>query len=284
MPNRTDKLADTKGGAVSTIKIKGFSLIEALVALAIMSIGIRALTQWQVTAMKANKSNSIRQDIMDIKRAISTYLSCEKTFESFGPARPISCAVPVTLKDKNGNPLTINDKIDSWTIEATCESLGSPGVNGLSIYAKKEGKMDPLRNIPLDRQHPAAMLFSPELRLCKELFKASSSEGWVKPILSSYSPQHYYTAPDGGITGFRYGITAGNNSLSPTELCKFHGYDYASGNCRGTHSSPTRNFSYEGSLLANSSLGVWAYACKYGDPACHWADDNLEILCLRIPK
>jgi hypothetical protein len=129
--------------------------------------------------MKANKSASIRQNIMDVKREISNSLSCEKTFESFGATRPIACTQKVTLKDKNGNPLTKDNKIDQWTIEASCESLS--GANGLSIYATQPDKKDPLRNIPLDRFHPIASLFSPELRLCKDHFLASPSGGGVSP-------------------------------------------------------------------------------------------------------
>lgn len=151
----------------------GFSLIEVLVTIAILSIGAVALTRWQVTGMKANKSASLRQDIMDVKRTITNSLSCGKTFESFGATRPIACNVAVTLKDKNGNSLTNDGKIGAWTIEASCENIGSPAVNGLSIYATQPGKIDPLRNITLDRNHPVAMLFSPEVRLCKDFFEVS---------------------------------------------------------------------------------------------------------------
>jgi prepilin-type N-terminal cleavage/methylation domain-containing protein len=269
----------------SVLNKKGFSLIEVMVTIAIMSIGLTAFTRWQVTTMKANKSASIRQNIIDIKRTISTSLSCEKTFQSFGPTRPISCTGPVTLKDKAGNSLTNNDKIDDWTIEASCEFLGSPSANGLSIYATKPGKSDPLRGIALDRNHPVATLFSPELRLCRELFKAASSDGWVKPIFSGYSaPISFTSAEDGSVTQVRYGMTSGINNISPNELCKLNGYDYASGICRGTHSNTIRSFSYEGSLLSNNYYGFWAYACKYGDPWCHWADGNLEILCLKVAR
>lgn len=157
----------------------GFSLIEVLVAIAILSIGLMALTQWQVTGMRANKSASIRLDVMDVKRTITNSLSCDKTFEGFGATRPIACNVAVTLKDKNGNSLTNSGKIGAWTIEASCETIGSPAVNGLSIYATMPGKTDPLRSIPLDRTHPIASLFSPEVRLCKDHFEASPSAGGV---------------------------------------------------------------------------------------------------------
>ena len=165
----------------SVLDKKGFSIIEALVAIAIMSIGLTAFTQWQGTIMKANKSASIRQDVAEVKRSISNSLSCEKTFESLGATRPIACSGAVTLKDKNGNSLTNSGKIDDWTIEASCESLGSPAANGLSIYATKHGKKDPIRNILLDRTHPIASLFTPDLRLCRDYFIATPSGGNLSP-------------------------------------------------------------------------------------------------------
>ena len=182
----------------SVLDKKGFSIIEALVAIAIMSIGLTAFTQWQGTIMKANKSASIRQDIAEVKRSISNSLSCEKTFESFGATRPIACSGAVTLKDKNGNSLTNSGKIDDWTIEASCESLGSPAANGLSIYATKPGKKDPVRNIPLDKTHPIASLFTPELRLCRDYFIATpSGQAGVSPkgkCKSFASPWHRNSA------------------------------------------------------------------------------------------
>ena len=269
----------------SVLNKRAFSLIEVMVTVAIMSIVLTAFTKWQVTAMKANKSASIRQNIMDIKRTISTSLSCEMTFQSFGPTRPISCTGPVTLKDKAGNSLTNNDKIDDWTIEASCEFLGSPSANGLSIYAAKPDKIDPLRGLALTRDHPVAMLFSPELRLCRDLFKEEpSSDGWVRVIFSSYALPFESQGGDGSYAWNRYGLTSGINNLSPNELCKRNGYDYSSGVCRGTHVTNIRHFSYEGTLLANNGGSMWGYACKYGDPNTYWADENTEILCLKMVK
>jgi len=182
----------------SVLDKRGFSIIEVLAGIAIMGIVIVYSTRWQVLNMRATKSASIRQNVIDIKRTITTSLSCEKTFESFGAARPIACSGAVTLKDKNGNPLTNNGKIDDWTVEASCESLGSPAANGLSIYATKPGKSDPLRGIALDRNHPVATLFSPELRLCRDYFIATpSGQAGVSPkgkCKSFASPWHRNSA------------------------------------------------------------------------------------------
>ncbi len=58
------------------------------------------------------------------------------TFKSFGATRPIASNVPVTLKDKDGNPLTHTlEKSGAWRIEASRETFGSPEANGFSIYA-----------------------------------------------------------------------------------------------------------------------------------------------------
>jgi hypothetical protein len=108
-------------------------------------------------------------------------LSCEKTFEGYGSTRPIPCTAgaKVTLKDNNGNSLTktssitTDEKIGVWTIESSCEILGSPGVNGLSIYATQPGKKDPLTKADLNKSHPIAALFSPELRLCQSYFDSA---------------------------------------------------------------------------------------------------------------
>ncbi|MEI8026465.1 MAG: type II secretion system protein [Pseudomonadota bacterium] len=166
--------------AVGPLKSKhGFSLIETLVTLGIMSIAGMALMSMNVTAMKSNKSSEIRSDLGDIKRTITNLISCDQTL---GTSRPTSCSGPgVVLKDKFGNPLAKDKKIGQWTIEASCESVGSPSTPGLSIYATKlkaDGKtfvIDPIRNIPLDRNHPISMLYDPAVRLCGEYFKSTTT-------------------------------------------------------------------------------------------------------------
>ena len=177
---------------------KGFTIIEMLVTIAVLGIAMVGLTRMQVLGMRANKSSAIRLNVLDVKRTITNSLSCEKTFESFGPTRPIACTGPVILKDKNGNALTNNNKIDAWTIEASCESLGSPPTNGLSIYATQPGKTDPLRGIPLDKNHPSGTLFSREVRLCRDYFIATpSGQAGVSPkgkCKSFASPWHRNSA------------------------------------------------------------------------------------------
>jgi prepilin-type N-terminal cleavage/methylation domain-containing protein len=181
---------------------KGFTIIELLVTTAVLGIAMVGLTRMQVLGMRANKSSAIRLNALDVKRTITNSLSCEKTFESFGPTRPIACTGPVTLKDKNGSALTKNDKIDEWTIEASCESLGSPPTNGLSIYAIQPGKTDPLRGIPLDKNHPSGTLFSREVRLCRDYFKPAPTNVSLVPAsglacvkINSNTAQYPSTAP-----------------------------------------------------------------------------------------
>lgn len=148
----------------------GFTLIEALVIIAIMSIAGFALLNLNVTAMKSNKSAAIRADLLDIKATITNAINCDQTL---GATRPPAISGPVTLKDKNGRPLLRSDnRIGEWTIESTVEPLGAPSVVGLSIYATKPGKIDPIRNIPLDRNHSISALYNPEARPCRENFIA----------------------------------------------------------------------------------------------------------------
>ncbi|MEI8028124.1 MAG: type II secretion system protein [Pseudomonadota bacterium] len=166
--------------------LDGFSLLEALVTISIMSIAGFALTSLNVTGMKANKSNYIRADLLDVKRTITNQLSCDQTL---GATKPTSITGAVTLKDKNGNPLIgTSGKIGEWTIDAAVETLGTPSLPGLSIYATKPGKTDPLRNIPLNRDHPLSALFNPDVRLCGDNFK-SSTGGEIMPLYGNYTGQ-----------------------------------------------------------------------------------------------
>lgn len=177
--------------------ISGFSILEVLISIGILSIVATSLLQLNVLGMRANKSNEIRSDLADVKRTIVNTLNCAKTFADFGTARPISCTGKVDLKDKNGNVFTNSGKIGAWTIEALCESKGIPAVNGLSIYAtqtRADGsyKSDPLRNIPLNKSFSNSALFNPEVRLCADYFADSSAGAELKPL---------YGARTGSIVG-----------------------------------------------------------------------------------
>lgn len=160
---------------------RGFSLIEALVMVGILAIAGTALVRTTVTGMKANKSIEYRGDLADVKRTITSLINCAETFATYGSARPIVCAsgTSITLKGNGGAALALNNKIADWTIEAKCESLGSPAKNGLSIYATMaltggSYKRDPLRNVDFDSSHPISSLFHPDVRLCGEYFVAAS--------------------------------------------------------------------------------------------------------------
>jgi len=69
-----------------------FSLIEMMVAVAIIGILAMVIASMTTSAFKATKSSKIRLDIQDIKRKITKSLSCQNTFSTFGVARPIPCA------------------------------------------------------------------------------------------------------------------------------------------------------------------------------------------------
>ena len=150
----------------------GFSLIEGMVTIALLTIAGMALMSLNVTAMKSIKSSDIRVDLVDTKRTIGSMLSCEETFKGFGTNRPIACSYTdkIVLKDKNGNDLVKDGKVGDWNIEAKCEVIGSPANNGLSIYVTKQKpdgsyKIDPIRNRPLDKNHPISLLYKPGVRL-----------------------------------------------------------------------------------------------------------------------
>lgn len=157
----------------------GFTILETMVTLGILSVAMLALIRVNGTAMKSNKSAGIRSELLDVKRTIDGRLSCQNTL---GAARPTACSGSVTLKDKNNSALIPSNRIGEWTIEAVCEWQGSPSANGLSIYATKPGKIDPLRNLPLDKRHPISALYKPEVRPCQENFTATPPEGGLVPV------------------------------------------------------------------------------------------------------
>jgi hypothetical protein len=84
-----------------------------------------------------------------------------------------------SLRDKLNRPIAPNGRIGSWTIEVLCDSSG--GSSGLSVYATKrrgtgnsnpnsdatEFVLDPIRNIPFDKNHPKSSLFGTDSKLCK---------------------------------------------------------------------------------------------------------------------
>jgi hypothetical protein len=154
---------------------KGFTLVEGLVVIGLVSIAGAALMNANVTAMKAAKSSSLRSELQDIKQSISVRLSCPKTMEAFGPTLPVRCSGPVILRDRNKTPLIPpNGKLGSWTITARCEDLG--GGNGLSIYATKKNPngsyaKDPLNSsIVLDESSPISLLYKADVRPCGDYF------------------------------------------------------------------------------------------------------------------
>ena len=164
---------------------KGFTLLEVMVGIGVMSIAGMALMGIINTGMKANKSNDLRADLQDIKRTIADRLSCSDTLG----AAPTSCSASTvfTLKDKSGHEINPGNKIGSWTIKAKCEDIG--GTKGLSVYATKRVGggttgpfvIDPIRNLPFDESHPKSSLFDPSSRPCAVWFGGAAAAGTCGP-------------------------------------------------------------------------------------------------------
>lgn len=154
---------------------RGFSLLEAIVTIGILSFVGMVVMNMNVTAMKTSKSSSMRSELQDIKQTLNSRLSCLKTMDTFGPSRPVKCSGPVTLRDKNSTILVPpNGKMGGWNISARCEKID--GNNGLSIYAtrkKADGQFakDPLNpNMILDETSPLSLLYKADVRPCSDFF------------------------------------------------------------------------------------------------------------------
>jgi prepilin-type N-terminal cleavage/methylation domain-containing protein len=153
----------------------GFSLIEVIVALGIASIAGLGLMSFFSTGMKANKSNDLGADLLELRRTITNKISCDHTL---GLTRPSACSGAQVLKDKLDRPIAPNGRIGPWTVEALCESVD--GRNGLSIYATKKTStgsfaVDPIRNLPFNRQHPSSSLFDHTASPCSNSFLTPSA-------------------------------------------------------------------------------------------------------------
>lgn len=155
-------------------------MIEALVVIAVLSVSGMALMSMNVTTMKSIKSSGIRSELQDVKNAITSQLSCEKTLAPYGPGVPVNCSGNVVLRKKNNTPLIpASEKLGKWTVTARCESLG--GSNGLSVYATMKGAnggyvKDPLNSsVIFDEKSAVSMLFKPNVRPCASFFTGDAN-------------------------------------------------------------------------------------------------------------
>ena len=156
---------------------RGFSLLEGMVTIAILSIAGIAVVRSNVTSMKSIKSNNLRLEIQDIKKTISSRLSCPKTL---GATIPTACSGPVVLRDNSNSPLVpASGKLGDWSITSRCEVLS--GKNGLSVYVTKKTATgdfakDPLnQNIVLDETSPVSLIFGADVRPCGNWFDAAAT-------------------------------------------------------------------------------------------------------------
>lgn len=159
---------------------QGFSLLETIVAISLALTALYLVNSLVFNSVRSTKSTQIRLDLQDIRRKISSSLSCPVTFAAYGAARPIPCSGPVILKDKDGATLVpTSGKLAGWDIDARCEVLG--GQNGVSIYATKKlpsggFQPDPVRkNVLLNESHPMSLIFKEGVRPCSSYFGAPST-------------------------------------------------------------------------------------------------------------
>lgn len=95
---------------------RGFSLLEVLIAMSIMSVGLLALAQMQVAAMKANRSTTVRTDAVTVGQE-----AMERVINSpFGD-----------LGDLGGSEVVERNKVQ-YTVNTT---IGS-GITGLAQSAE----------------------------------------------------------------------------------------------------------------------------------------------------
>lgn len=105
-----------------------------------------------------------------------------------------------------------------------------------------------------------------------------SNGGVGNVTITGLSPVQWFNI-DGGFTphsGNDYVTWPAGADHSPDQMCKNHsGYSTFAGACKGSNG----NFNFQGTVIANDSLGGWSFACWYGNTQQTFANAGTQILC-----
>ncbi len=99
----------------------GMSLIEVLVAVALVGIIALAVAKVTTDGLKGAKSVEVRQDLTVVKSTLSSTLDCRETLQvGPGSTLPVACPSPLVLKRRGGAEIAPSSKLGGWTITPTC--------------------------------------------------------------------------------------------------------------------------------------------------------------------
>lgn len=117
----------------------------------------------------------MRQELVDLRKALNGQIDCQKTLAPFGTARPVNCDGRVVLLNGANAPiLSPGNKLGRWTVSARCERID--GANGISVYATlPDGRggfeADPLNpSLRFNEANPVSKVFRPAARPCATHF------------------------------------------------------------------------------------------------------------------
>ena len=152
---------------------RGFSLVEQLVALAILGIGTTAAINMMGNAIKSSSHLVHVGDKEMVRAMVLDRVSCDQTFEKYD--YPVKCGGPIAILDDHGEELVSKkgSLFGSWWVKATCDSkrgLRFRAARPLSGPTDKDFHRDPLSGKPLDWEHSDAKLFSNAVAPCPTFF------------------------------------------------------------------------------------------------------------------
>jgi prepilin-type N-terminal cleavage/methylation domain-containing protein len=128
--------------------IRGFSIIELMVATAILGIG-SSLAYTQISNMKKMAAKlQLRRQIADLRESIMLATNCQSTLAPFTQDDgSISCSGAIDLRDSDGVNFT-QSTINNFQVSASCSNTG------LTVLATSAtGAKDPITRVPLNHSN-----------------------------------------------------------------------------------------------------------------------------------